>query len=76
MRRKERVPYVRPVLLPLGESARTIGAACSGGGAPGGATPHCEAGAAPSTQCRTGTIAGQTCDTGSAAGNCIAGGAG
>lgn len=76
MHRKEKIRYTRPVLLPLGESARSVGAACSGGGAPGGGNPHCETGAAPSTHCRTGTIAGSKCDSGSAAGSCIAGGSG
>jgi hypothetical protein len=52
--------YESPVLVPLGEMARGIGA-CGGGSSP---DDSCGSGAAAPTSCGVGTIPGTTCGTG------------
>jgi hypothetical protein len=68
---KSKPKYEAPVVLPLGDLAKGIGATCK----PGGSANSCSRGAYAANNCKTGDAALSRCANGGAAsGNCRIGG--
>ena len=64
MTKNKKTPYETPVIVPLGELARGLGAPCRPGSS---AANKCEAGSgAPPPNCGTGHKAGVSCNKGNA----------
>ena len=81
MAEEKKTPYETPVIIPLGELARGLGATCGIGSFPGSfeqPSSKCNPGTTAGGQCGNGSTAAQTCNSGSnvPSGTCVNGSGG
>ncbi len=75
--KKYKMKWEKPKLLLLNNTEIAYGATCSGGAAPGGASPHCITGPMATGHCEMGDSASRHCRDGGAPGrDCLIGGIG